>query len=98
MSAGNLDCPIVFRGPNGASAAVAAQHSQCFAAWYGSLPGLKVVTPYDAEDARGLLKAAIRDPNPVVFLENELMYGDVFNVSDEVLGKDFLLPIGKAKI
>jgi len=89
---------IVFRGPNGAAAAVAAQHSHDFASWYGTLPGLKVVAPYDAEDARGLLKAAIRDENPVVFLENELMYGDVFNVSDEVMGKDFVLEIGKAKI
>eukprot|EP01017_Pseudomicrothorax_dubius_P007807 TRINITY_DN1248_c0_g1_i1.p1 TRINITY_DN1248_c0_g1~~TRINITY_DN1248_c0_g1_i1.p1 ORF type:complete len:361 (+),score=123.47 TRINITY_DN1248_c0_g1_i1:152-1234(+) len=98
MSAGDLDCPIVFRGPNGAAAAVAAQHSQCFAAWYGSVPGLKVLAPYDAEDARGLLKAAIRDPNPVVFLENEIMYGEVFELSDEIMSKDFVLPIGKAKI
>jgi len=98
MSAGDLECPIVFRGPNGASAGVAAQHSQCFAAWYASVPGLKVVTPYDCEDARGLLKAAIRDPNPVVCLENELMYGKTFEVPDSVLDKDFLIPIGKAKI
>ena len=76
----------------------AAQHSQCFAAWYSSVPGLKVLSPYDAEDARGLLKAAIRDPNPVVFLENEIMYGQSFNVSDAVLDKDFTLPIGKAKV
>jgi len=98
MSAGELSCPIVFRGPNGVASAVAAQHSQCFAAWYSQIPGLKVVAPYDAEDCRGLLKAAIRDPNPVVFLENELMYGETFEVSDEVMGKDFVLPIGKAKI
>lgn len=98
MSAGELSCPIVFRGPNGAASAVAAQHSQCYAAWYSHVPGLKVLAPYDAEDARGLMKAAIRDPNPVVFLENELMYGEVFEVSDEVMGKDFVLPIGKAKI
>lgn len=76
----------------------AAQHSQCFAAWYGSVPGLKVVVPYDAEDARGLLKAAIRDPNPVVVLENELLYGVSFPVSEEAQSKDFVLPIGKAKI
>jgi pyruvate dehydrogenase E1 component beta subunit len=74
MSGGTINVPIVFRGPNGAAAGVAAQHSQCFAAWYGQVPGLKVVVPYSAEDARGLLKAAIRDPDPVVFLENELMY------------------------
>ena len=93
-----MDCPIVFRGPNGAAAGVAAQHSQCFAAWYGSVPGLKVVSPWSAEDAKGLLKAAIRDPNPVVCLENELMYGVSFNVSEQVLKDDFVLPIGKAKV
>jgi len=98
MSGGDLECPIVFRGPNGAAAAVAAQHSQCFAAWYSQIPGLKVVAPYDVEDARGLLKASIRDPNPVVFLENELMYGQSFEVPDYVLDKDFVLPLGKAKI
>lgn len=99
MSGGVVgQCPIVFRGPNGAAKGVAAQHSQCFAAWYGSVPGLKVVSPYSAEDARGLLKAAIRDPNPVVFLENELLYGQAFNMSPEALDKDFILPIGKAKI
>ncbi|KAG5456305.1 MAG: thiamine diphosphate-binding protein [Olpidium bornovanus] len=97
MSGGTVDCPIVFRGPNGAAAGVAAQHSQCFAAWYGSTPGLKVVSPYSAEDARGLLKAAIRDPNPVVFLENELMYGVSFAVSKEAASPDFLVEIGKAK-
>ncbi|KAG5463661.1 MAG: pyruvate dehydrogenase E1 component subunit beta [Olpidium bornovanus] len=98
MSGGTVDCPIVFRGPNGAAAGVAAQHSQCFAAWYGSVPGLKVVSPYSAEDARGLLKAAIRDPNPVVVLENELMYGESFPVSKEALSPDFLVEIGKAKV
>eukprot|EP00455_Lapot_gusevi_P029854 TRINITY_DN31_c0_g1_i2.p2 TRINITY_DN31_c0_g1~~TRINITY_DN31_c0_g1_i2.p2 ORF type:complete len:296 (-),score=140.00 TRINITY_DN31_c0_g1_i2:184-1002(-) len=98
MSGGKINVPIVFRGPNGAAAGVAAQHSQCFAAWYSSVPGLKVLSPYDVEDARGLLKAAIRDPNPVVFLENELMYGQAFTVPDSVMDKDFVLPIGKAKI
>lgn len=98
MSGGDCSCSIVFRGPNGAAKAVAAQHSQCFAAWYSSVPGLIVLSPYDGEDARGLLKSAIRDPNPVVFLENEIMYGEVFNLSDEVMGKDFLIPIGKCKI
>ncbi|KAJ3089436.1 pyruvate dehydrogenase E1, beta subunit [Quaeritorhiza haematococci] len=98
MAGGTIEVPIVFRGPNGAAAGVAAQHSQCFAAWYGSVPGLKVVSPWSAEDAKGLLKAAIRDPNPVVVLENEIMYGQTFNVSEEVLKNDFVLPIGKAKI
>ena len=98
MSAGLVAVPIVFRGPNGAAVGVAAQHSQCFGAWYAHCPGLKVISPYSAEDCRGLMKAAIRDPDPVVFLENELMYGIPFEVSDEVLSKDFLLPIGKAKI
>lgn len=98
MSAGTVNVPIVFRGPNGAAAGVAAQHSQCFAAWYAHCPGLKVISPYDAEDCRGLLKAAIRDPDPVVFLENEILYGQAYPVSDEVMGKDFVLPIGKAKI
>ncbi|KAJ3160994.1 pyruvate dehydrogenase E1, beta subunit [Irineochytrium annulatum] len=98
MSGGTVQCPIVFRGPNGAAAGVGAQHSQCFAAWYGSVPGLKVVSPWSAEDAKGLLKASIRDPNPVVCLENELMYGITFDVSSEVLSKDFVLPIGKAKV
>ncbi|KAJ7529753.1 hypothetical protein O6H91_15G064000 [Diphasiastrum complanatum] len=98
MSGGQISVPIVFRGPNGAAAGVAAQHSQCFAAWYGSCPGLKVISPYSSEDYRGLLKAAIRDPDPVVFLENELMYGETFPVSDEVLDSNFTLPIGKAKI
>jgi len=98
MSGGTINVPIVFRGPNGAAAGVAAQHSQCFAAWYGQVPGLKVVVPYNAEDARGLLKAAIRDPDPVVFLENELMYGESFPVSPDVLDPSFTLPIGQAKI
>lgn len=98
MSAGTVNVPIVFRGPNGAAAGVAAQHSQCFAAWYAHCPGLKVISPYDAEDCRGLLKAAIRDPDPVVFLENELLYGIAYPVDDKITSKDFVLPIGKAKI
>jgi pyruvate dehydrogenase E1 component beta subunit len=98
MSGGGQAVPIVFRGPNGPAAGVAAQHSQCFAAWYGSVPGLKVVAPYDSEDARGLLKAAIRDNNPVVVLENELMYGESFLLSPEAQSEDFLIPFGKAKI
>ena len=97
MSGGQMNVPIVFRGPNGAAAAVAAQHSQDFASWYSNCPGLKVVSIYDAEDARGLLKAAIRDDNPVVVLENELMYGTAFEVSAEVMDKDFVLPIGKVR-
>ncbi|ORX89138.1 Thiamin diphosphate-binding protein [Basidiobolus meristosporus CBS 931.73] len=98
MSGGQVNCPIVFRGPNGAAAGVGAQHSQCYAAWYGSIPGLKVLSPWNSEDARGLLKAAIRDPNPVVFLENEIMYGSSFDISEEALDKDFVIEIGKAKI
>lgn len=98
MSAGQVAVPIVFRGPNGAASGVAAQHSQCYAAWYGHCPGLKVISPYSAEDCKGLLKAAIRDNDPVVFLENELLYGVPFEVSDDVLSKDFVLPIGKAKV
>lgn len=98
MSAGLQPVPIVFRGPNGASAGVAAQHSQCFAAWYAHCPGLKVVSPWNSEDAKGLLKAAIRDDNPVVVLENELMYGVPFDMSEEAQSKDFVVPIGKAKI
>ncbi|KAL2631383.1 hypothetical protein R1flu_016069 [Riccia fluitans] len=94
MSGGKIEVPIVFRGPNGAAAGVAAQHSRCFATWYAQCPGLKVLAPYNAEDARGLLKAAIRDPDPDVFLENELMYGETFTVSDEVLDPSFALPIG----
>lgn len=98
MSAGQISVPIVFRGPNGAAAGVGAQHSQCYAPWYGSCPGLKVLAPYSSEDARGLLKAAIRDPDPVVFLENELLYGENFPISDEVLDPNFCIPFGKAKI
>lgn len=98
MSGGDLACPIVFRGINGISAGVGAQHTQCFASWYGSVPGLKVVSIYDCEDARGLLKAAIRDPDPVVVLENEMMYGSSFHCPEEVMDKDFLIPIGRAKI
>ncbi|MBO6719632.1 MAG: pyruvate dehydrogenase complex E1 component subunit beta [Rhizobiaceae bacterium] len=95
MSGGQMGAPIVFRGPNGAAARVAAQHSQCYAAWYGHIPGLKVVMPYTAADAKGLLKAAIRDPNPVIFLENEILYGQSFDVPKI---DDFVLPIGKARI
>nr|AHB50488.1 pyruvate dehydrogenase beta [Mayetiola destructor] len=98
MSAGTVNVPIVFRGPNGAAAGVGAQHSQCFAAWFSHCPGLKVISPFDSEDSKGLLKAAIRDPDPIVFLENEMLYGTQFPVSDNVLDKDFVLPIGKAKI
>ena len=95
MSGGQMGCPIVFRGPNGAASRVAAQHSQCYAAWYSHIPGLKVVMPYNAADAKGLLKAAIRDPNPVIFLENEMLYGRSFDVPKL---DDFVLPIGKARI
>jgi len=98
MSGGNVPCPVVFRGPNGAAAGVAAQHSQDYAAWYGSVPGLKVISPWSAEDCRGLLKAAIRDPNPVVFLENEMMYGVSFPMTSQSLSEDFTLPIGKCKV
>jgi len=98
MSGAQIKVPIVFRGPNGAAAGVAAQHSQCFAAWYAHCPGLKVIAPYSAEDARGLLKAAIRDDNPVVFLENEILYGMSFDVSEEAKGADFTLPIGECKV
>ncbi|MEL6956759.1 MAG: pyruvate dehydrogenase complex E1 component subunit beta [Pseudomonadota bacterium] len=93
MSGGQMGCPIVFRGPNGAASRVGAQHSHDYSAWYGNVPGLKVVAPYDAADAKGLLKAAIRDPNPVVFLEHELLYGESFAVPDL---DDYVLPIGKA--
>ncbi|PWJ85748.1 pyruvate dehydrogenase E1 component beta subunit [Pseudaminobacter salicylatoxidans] len=95
MSGGQMGAPIVFRGPNGAAARVAAQHSQCYAAWYSHIPGLKVVMPYTAADAKGLLKAAIRDPNPVIFLENEILYSHSFDVPKL---DDFVLPIGKARI
>ncbi|WP_417782421.1 pyruvate dehydrogenase complex E1 component subunit beta [Terasakiella pusilla] len=95
MSGGEISCPIVFRGCNGAAARVAAQHSQCYASWYAHCPGLKVVAPYSAEDAKGLLKAAIRDPNPVVVLENEVLYGKKFDCPTD---EDFTIPFGKAKI
>src|SRR5262245_19305351 len=95
MSGGQMGCPIVFRGPNGAAARVAAQHSQCYASWYAHCPGLKVLSPWSAADAKGLLKAAIRDPNPVVFLENEILYGQSFPVPTD---PEFILPIGRARI
>ena len=98
MSGGQLGCSIVFRGPNGAAAGVAAQHSQCFASWYAHIPGMKVVAPYFAADYKGLLKAAIRDPNPVVFLENEIAYGHQHEISEEQLHRDYLVDIGKAAI
>lgn len=98
MSAGLVNVPVVFRGPNGAAAGVAAQHSQCYGAWYAHCPGLKVVSPYNSEDCKGLLKSAIRDPDPVVFLENEILYGVQYPMSDQALSPDFVLPIGKAKI
>ncbi len=95
MSGGQIKCSIVFRGPNGAAARVGAQHSQDYGAWYAHVPGLKVVAPYDSADAKGLMKAAIRDPNPVVFLEHEMLYGQEFDVPE---GIDWVVPIGKAKI
>ena len=95
MSGGQFGCPVVFRGPNGAASRVGAQHSQDYSAWYAQVPGLKVIAPYDAADAKGLLKAAIRDPNPVVFLEHEMMYGLEFDVPEV---EDYVLPIGKAKV
>jgi pyruvate dehydrogenase E1 component beta subunit len=95
MSGGQMGAPMVFRGPSGAAARVGAQHSQCYAAWYSHIPGLKVIMPYTAADAKGLLKAAIRDPNPVIFLENEILYGHSFDVPKL---DDFVLPIGKARI
>ncbi len=95
MSGGQMGCPIVFRGPNGAASRVAAQHSQCYASWYAHVPGLKVVAPWSSADAKGLLRAAIRDPNPVIVLENEILYGQSF---DCPTAEDFVLPIGKAKI
>eukprot|EP01128_Nolandella_sp_AFSM9_P010654 TRINITY_DN73_c7_g1_i1.p1 TRINITY_DN73_c7_g1~~TRINITY_DN73_c7_g1_i1.p1 ORF type:complete len:426 (+),score=130.62 TRINITY_DN73_c7_g1_i1:172-1278(+) len=98
MSGGKVEIPITFRGPNGPPQAVGAQHSMCFAAWYSSLPGLKVVAPYDSEDAKGLLKSSIRDPNPVVFLESEIAYNYSFELPKEAESSDFLLPIGKAKV
>jgi len=95
MAGGQMGCPIVFRGPNGAAARVGAQHSQDYAAWYSQIPGLKVIQPHSAADAKGLLKSAIRDANPVVFLENEILYGQTFAVPKL---DDFVIPIGKAKI
>ncbi len=95
MSGGQISSPMVFRGPNGAAARVAAQHSQCYASWYAHVPGLKVVSPYSAADAKGLLKSAIRDDNPVIFLENEILYGQSFDVPDS---PDWTVPIGKARI
>jgi pyruvate dehydrogenase E1 component beta subunit len=95
MSGGQMTCPIVFRGPNGIAARVAAQHSQCYASWYAHCPGLKVVAPFTGADHKGLLKSAIRDPNPVVFLEHELVYGESFAVPDDA---EFLVPIGKARV
>jgi pyruvate dehydrogenase E1 component beta subunit len=95
MSGGQMGAPMVFRGPNGAAARVAAQHSQDYAAWYSHIPGLKVIQPYSAADAKGLLKAAIRDPNPIIFLENEILYGHSFEVPKM---DDFVLPIGKARL
>ena len=95
MSGGQMGCPVVFRGPNGAAAGVAAQHSQCYASWYAHIPGMKVIAPWSGTDAKGLLKAAIRDPNPVIFLENEILYGQSFEVPED---PDFVLPIGRAKV
>ena len=95
MAGGQLGAPIVFRGANGAAARVGAQHSQCYASWYAHCPGLKVVAPYSGADAKGLLKSAIRDPNPVIVLENELMYGQSFEVPSD---PEYLIPFGKAKI
>ncbi len=95
MSGGQMGCPIVFRGPNGAASRVAAQHSQCYASWYAHCPGLKVISPWSSKDAKGLLKSAIRDPDPVIFLENEVMYGQSFSCPND---EDFTLPIGKANI
>jgi pyruvate dehydrogenase E1 component beta subunit len=98
MSGGQIGAQIVFRGPNGAASRVAAQHSQCYASWYAHVPGLKVVAPWSAADAKGLLKSAIRDPNPVIFLENEILYGQSFEVPDGPGAEDWTVPIGKAKV
>jgi pyruvate dehydrogenase E1 component beta subunit len=95
MSGGQIRCPIVFRGPNGAASRVAAQHSQCYASWYAHIPGFTVIAPYSAADAKGLLKSAIRDPNPIIFLEHEILYGHNFEVPDD---NDYLVPIGKAAV
>ena len=98
MSGGQVSCPIVFRGPNGAAARVAAQHSQCYASWYAHVPGLKVIAPYFAADCKGLLKAAIRDPNPVIFLENEVAYGHAHPVPENYNDDDYIVEIGKANV
>lgn len=98
MSGGELSGGIVFRGLNGPAAAVAAQHSQCFASWFSNIPGLITIAPYDAEDNKGLLKAAIRSKEVVMFLENENLYGESYEISEEALGEDYIVPIGKAKI
>lgn len=99
MSGGQVGCPIVFRGPNGAASRVGAQHSQCYASWYAHIPGLKVIAPYNSIDSKALLKAAIRDPNPIIFLENEILYGRSFDVPDHLANdSDYVLPIGKASI
>ena len=95
MSGGQIKCPMVFRGPNGAASRVAAQHSQCYASWYAHVPGLKVIAPYSAADAKGLLKSAIRDPNLIIFLENEILYGQTFEVPDDA---DYTVEIGKAAV
>ncbi|MET0156058.1 MAG: pyruvate dehydrogenase complex E1 component subunit beta [Rickettsiales bacterium] len=97
MSGGQVKCPVVFRGPNGAAARVAAQHSQCYASWYAHCPGLKVIAPYSAADSKGLLKAAIRDPNPIIFLENEILYGHEHDVPENI-DDDYIVPIGKANV
>lgn len=98
MSGGTQTCNVTFRGPNGAAAGVGAQHSQDYSGWYGQIPGLKVCSPYSAEDAKGLLKSSIRDPNVTVFLENEMMYGESFPMSEEAMSPDFTIPFGQAKI
>jgi pyruvate dehydrogenase E1 component beta subunit len=98
MSSGRINVPVVFRGPNGVNVGVAAQHTQDFSSWFAQCPGLKVVAPYDSEDNKGLLKAAIRDDNPVVVLENEILYDVAYPMCEESLSKDFVLPIGKAKV
>lgn len=98
MSAGKYPVPIVFRGPNGNAKGLGAQHSQCFASWYMSIPGLKILSPATCEDYRGSLKAGIRDPDPVIILESELLYNIQFDVSDEAMDKDFVIPIGKSKV
>ncbi len=98
MSGGLVKCPLVLRGPNGIASRTAAQHSQCFASWYSHIPGLKVIAPYFADDFRGLLKSAIRDPNPIIFLESELLYAEEHEVPEHTLSKDYLVNIGEAKI